>query len=71
LEFALLQFLIKHKGQALSRDTILDEVWGKEVYAFPRTVDTHIAHLRKKIEDDPANPSHILGVRGVGYKFKG
>ncbi|MDA2929242.1 response regulator transcription factor [Acidobacteria bacterium AH-259-O06] len=71
LEFALLQFLIKHKDQALSRDTILDEVWGKEVYTFPRTVDTHIAHLRKKIEDDPANPSYILGVRGVGYKFRG
>ncbi len=71
LEFALLQFLIKHKSQALSRDTILDEVWGKEVYAYPRTVDTHIAHLRKKIEDDPANPSYLLGVRGIGYKFRG
>ena len=70
LEFALLQFLIKHKSQALSRDTILDEVWGKEVYAYPRTVDTHIAHLRKKIEDDPANPSYLLGVRGIGYKFR-
>jgi len=70
LEFALLQFLIKHKSQALSRDTILDEVWGKEVYAYPRTVDTHIAHLRKKIEDDPANPSYLLGIRGIGYKFR-
>ena len=70
LEFALLQFLIKHKSQALSRDTILDEVWGKEVYAYPRTVDTNIAHLRMKIEDDPANPSYLLGVRGIGYKFR-
>lgn len=69
LEFDLLRFLIEHKGQVLSRDSILDEVWGDDVYVQPRTVDKHIAELRKKIENDPSNPKHILGVRGVGYKF--
>jgi len=69
LEFELLHFLIKHKGQVNSRDSILDEVWGAEVYVHPRTVDKHIADLRKKIEDDPPNPKYIIGVRSVGYKF--
>jgi DNA-binding response OmpR family regulator len=71
LEFTLLQFLIKNKDQVVSRDSILDKVWGDDVYVYPRTVDTHIVHLRKKIEDDPENPKHIIGVRGIGYKFKG
>lgn len=71
LEFALLHFLIKHKDQVLSRDSILDEVWGNEVYVLPRTVDKHIAELRKKIEDEPSSPRYIVGVRGVGYKFRG
>ncbi|MHC4536624.1 MAG: response regulator transcription factor [Planctomycetota bacterium] len=69
LEFSLIGFLIKHKDQVIDRSAILDGVWGEEVYVLPKTVDTHIGHLRKKIEDDPANPSHIIGVRGVGYKF--
>jgi len=69
LEFAILHFLIKHKDQVVSRDSILDKVWGDDVYVYPRTVDTHIAHLRKKIEDEPANPKYIIGMRGVGYKF--
>jgi DNA-binding response OmpR family regulator len=71
LEFALLHFLIKNKDQVVSRDSILDKVWGNDVYVYPRTVDTHIVHLRKKIEDDPENPKHIIGVRSVGYKFNG
>jgi len=69
LEFSLLHFLIRHKGQVLSRDTILDEVWGKSVYIQPRTVDKHIAHLRKKIGDDAIESRYIIGVRSVGYKF--
>lgn len=69
LEFDLLHFLIKHRSQVMSRDSILDEVWGRHVYVQPRTVDKHIADLRKKIEDNPSNPVHIIGVRGVGYKF--
>jgi len=70
LEFTLLNFLIKHEDQVLSRNSILDNVWGNTVYVYPRTVDTHIANLRKKIEDDPENPKFILGVRSIGYKFK-
>jgi DNA-binding response OmpR family regulator len=69
LEFTLLHFLIKHKDQVVSRDSILDNVWGKSVYVFPRTIDTHIANLRKKVEDDPENPKFIIGVRSIGYKF--
>jgi DNA-binding response OmpR family regulator len=69
LEFSLIGFLIKHKDQVVDRSIILDEVWGKDVYVLPKTVDTHVGHLRKKIEDDPANPKHIIGVRGTGYRF--
>ena len=69
LEFALLHFLIQHKQQVVSRDEILNAVWGDDVYVYPRTVDTHIAHLRKKLEDDTTNPKYIIGVRGMGYKF--
>lgn len=71
LEFSLLHFLVQNEGQVVSRDTILDEVWGENVYIQPRTVDRHIAELRKKTEDDPSLPKHIIGIRGVGYKFIG
>jgi two-component system alkaline phosphatase synthesis response regulator PhoP len=70
LEFKLLKFFIDHPGEVLSRDRILDEAWGDAVVAY-RTIDPHIAHLRKKIEDDPANPEHIISIRSVGYKFLG
>jgi DNA-binding response OmpR family regulator len=70
LEYTLLNFLIKHEDQVLSRDSILDNVWGDSVYVYSRTIDTHIANLRKKIEDDPENPKFIIGVRSIGYKFK-
>jgi two-component system alkaline phosphatase synthesis response regulator PhoP len=70
LEFSLLHFLIKNKGQVVNRDAILDEVWGDDVFVQPRTVDKHIAELRKKIEGDPSSPNFILGVRGIGYKFQ-
>ena len=68
LEFNLLRFLIARRGQVVTRDQILDEAWGEAIVAY-RTIDPHIAHLRKKIEDDPGRPVHILGVRGVGYRF--
>jgi len=71
LEYALLHFLIKHRDEVMSRDAILDEVWGKNVIIAPQTVDKHISQLRKKVEGDPENPKHIIGVRGVGYKFTG
>lgn len=69
LEFALLHYLIAKSGQVVHRNTILDEIWGENVYIEPRTVDKHISLLRKKVEDDPQNPRFIVGVRGVGYKF--
>jgi DNA-binding response OmpR family regulator len=69
LEFALVRLLMRHAGQVLQREEILRSIWGKEVYVTPRTVDTHIAHLRKKIGDDPEQSHWIIGIRGVGYKF--
>lgn len=69
LEFSLLKFLVDNSDRALERNEILDGVWGDDVYVFDRTVDTHIGHLRKKIEDNPDKPRHILSVRGVGYRF--
>jgi DNA-binding response OmpR family regulator len=70
LEFNLLKFFIEHKGEVLTRDVMLDEAWGDAIVS-PRTIDPHIVHLRQKLEDDPANPRHIVSVRGVGYKFNG
>jgi DNA-binding response OmpR family regulator len=69
LEFALLHCLINKREQVVSRDEILDLVWGEDIMVAPRSVDTHIAKLRKKIEDNPSNPRWIIGFRGVGYKF--
>ncbi len=70
LEFSLLKFLIENSDRALSRNDILDGVWGEEVHVYDRTVDTHIGHLRKKTEDDADDPKYIVSVRGVGYRFK-
>jgi two-component system alkaline phosphatase synthesis response regulator PhoP len=69
LEFALLKFLVDNSDRVLSRNDILDGVWGGDVHVFDRTVDTHIGHLRKKIEENPDKPRHILSIRGVGYRF--
>ena len=68
-EFALLRLLIDHRGEVLRRDVILDEIWGDDSDVFPRTVDTHVVHLRQKLEQEPAHPKHVLNVRSVGYKF--
>jgi len=68
LEFNLFRFLIARRGQVVTRDQILNEAWGEAVVAY-RTIDPHMVHLRKKIEDDPGRPVHILSVRGVGYRF--
>jgi DNA-binding response OmpR family regulator len=68
-EFQLLKFLIDNKGKVISRDEILDKVWGYDNYPTTRTVDNYILSLRKKIETDPANPVHLLTVPTIGYKF--
>jgi DNA-binding response OmpR family regulator len=68
-EFELLKYLIRNRGQVISRDELLNEIWGKDVFVTPHTVDTHMANLRKKIENDPSRPRFIISIRGVGYKF--
>jgi len=70
-EFKLLSFLIDHRGEILPRERLLDAVWGYEDVPFTRTVDMHIAKLRKKIEDKPSDPSFIVTVHRLGYKFTG
>lgn len=68
-EFELLKYLIQNRGRVINRDELLDEVWGKDVIVSPRTVDTHMANLRKKVEDEVDNPKLIISIRGVGYKI--
>ena len=68
-EIDLIRFLALHGGKPVSRNDILDEVWGMESEAGPRTVDTHIALLRKKIEANPDRPGYLLSQRGIGYKL--
>jgi DNA-binding response OmpR family regulator len=68
-EFAIMKYLIERAGEVVHRHDLLDEVWGYEAFPTTRTVDTHILELRKKLEEDPAHPEHILSVRGAGYKF--
>jgi two-component system alkaline phosphatase synthesis response regulator PhoP len=70
-EFKLLRFLIDHRGEVLPRERLLDAVWGYDNVPFTRTVDMHIAKLRKKIEDKPADPAFIVTVHRLGYKFTG
>ena len=70
-EFRLLEFFIEHRGEVVTREQLLDAVWGYNVIPFTRTVDTHIAKLRKKVEDQPADPQHIITVHRLGYKFTG
>jgi phosphate regulon transcriptional regulator PhoB len=68
-EFELLRFLVQNPNRVLSRDQLLDRVWGGETFVTPRTVDVHIRRLRKAIEKDDRKPNWILTLRGVGYKF--
>jgi len=70
LEFQMLKLFIQRKGEVITRDDFLDKIWGEDnTYVSFRTVDSHIANIRKKIEDDPSSPKHIISIRGVGYKF--
>lgn len=69
-EYELLRIMASHPGQVLSREQLLNLVWGNDFYGDSRTVDVHIRWLREKIEVDPGEPEYILTVRGVGYKFK-
>jgi len=68
-EFQLLRYMIEHRGTTLSRNQMLQEVWGYSADTFTRTVDVHVASLRQKLENDPKRPELILTVPGMGYKF--
>jgi DNA-binding response OmpR family regulator len=68
-EYATLRLLVARAGEVVTREELLNEVWGYEAYPVSRTVDNHIAGLRSKLEKDPSRPVHIRTVHGVGYKF--
>ena len=68
-EFGMLRHLAARVGEVVTRDELLDQVWGYDQYPTTRTVDNHVALLRTKLEDDPSNPRHLITVHGVGYKL--
>ncbi len=68
-EFRVLKYFLEHPGRVISRDDLLNQVWGYHNYPSTRTVDNHILRLRQKLEADPSNPRHFLTLHGVGYKF--
>jgi two-component system alkaline phosphatase synthesis response regulator PhoP len=69
-EFCLLEYMLQHPGELLSRDRLLSDIWGYDAYPTTRTVDNHILRLRKHIEPDPDNPRYIRTIRGAGYLFE-
>ena len=71
VEFEILSTLMASPGRVYSRNQLLEAVWGSSDFREPRTVDVHVRHLREKIEQDPAAPTRIQTVRGVGYRFEG
>ena len=69
-EFDLLEFLVRNAGRVLTRNQLIDRVWGADYIGDTKTLDVHVKRLRAKIEEDPAHPAHLLTVRGLGYKFE-
>ncbi|HEY0168445.1 MAG TPA: response regulator transcription factor [Jatrophihabitans sp.] len=70
-EFDLLELLLRNSGRVLTRGQLIDRIWGSDYVGDTKTLDVHVKRLRAKIEPDPANPKHLLTVRGLGYKFDG
>ena len=70
-EFELLELLLGHAGRVLTRETLIDRVWGHDYVGDTKTLDVHIKRLRSKVEDDPAQPRRIVTIRGLGYKYEG
>jgi len=70
IELKMLQLFLGNRGRVLSREQVIDEVWGRDVYVTDRVVDTHVVKLRRKVEPDPARPRYIVSVRGMGYRFE-
>jgi two-component system, OmpR family, response regulator RegX3 len=68
-EFELLALLLENAGRVLTRDTLIDRVWGHDYVGDTKTLDVHVKRLRSKVEDDPSNPTRIVTIRGLGYKF--
>ncbi len=71
LELKLLRYFVEHRGALLTRDELLEKVWGYEAMPVTRTVDVHVASLRQKLETNPSRPEHFVTVHGLGYKFMG
>ena len=71
LEVEILKYFIAHRGEVVTREALLDKIWGYERFPTTRTIDNHILKLRKKIEEDPAHPKYIFSVYGAGYRFMG
>jgi two-component system response regulator RegX3 len=69
-EFELLALLLENAGRVLTRDTLIDRVWGSDYVGDTKTLDVHVKRLRSKVEEDPANPSRIVTIRGLGYKYE-
>ncbi len=70
-EFELLEYLLRNSGRVLTRGQLIDRVWGADYVGDTKTLDVHVKRLRSKIEEDPANPVHLVTVRGLGYKLEG
>jgi two-component system response regulator RegX3 len=69
-EFELLELLLANAGRVLTRDVLIDRIWGPNYYGDTKTLDVHVKRLRAKVEEDPSSPTHIVTVRGVGYRFE-
>ncbi len=69
-EFDLLEYLVRNAGRVLTRGQLIDRIWGSDYVGDTKTLDVHVKRLRAKVEPDPANPVHLLTVRGLGYKFE-
>jgi len=70
IELKMLQLFVRSQGKVVSRAQVIADAWGPDVFVTDRVVDTHVVKLRRKIEDDPADPKHIVSVRGLGYRFE-
>ena len=69
-EFELLELLMLNAGRVLSRDVLIDRVWGSDYYGDTKTLDVHVKRLRSKVEHDPSHPTRLVTVRGVGYRYE-
>jgi two-component system response regulator RegX3 len=69
-EFELLELLMANAGRVLTRDVLMDRIWGPNYFGDTKTLDVHVKRVRSKIESDPTNPSRIVTVRGVGYRYE-